>query len=134
MAGAVEGRIAAGETETTLSSFEALLERGVSVLQPDVGRAGSLDICRTVSHRATLAGAWCVPHCFGTGVNLAASLQWMASADYAPFVEYPLTASDLRNRIVVNPPKAHEGWVSVPEEPGLGVIIDSDIVSRYRQP
>jgi L-rhamnonate dehydratase len=133
IAAAVDGRIAAGETETTLRSFEDLLTRGVKVLQPDVGRAGGLDVCRTVSRRAVEAGAWCVPHCFGTGVNLAASLQWMASAEEAPLIEFSLTASDLRNKVVMNAPERVDGWVIIPDEPGLGVVIDPDIISRYRQ-
>jgi len=134
MAAAVGGRIAAGETEATIGSFEELLRRGVKVLQPDVGRAGGLGVCRDVSRRAAQAGVWCVPHCFGTGVNLAASLQWMASAEEAPFVEFPLSASDLRTRLVMNRPRRIDGWVIVPDEPGLGVVINADVVGRYRQP
>ena len=130
---AVSGAIAAGETEATIGSFEELLRRGVKVLQPDVGRAGGLEVCREVSQRAARLGARCVPHCFGTGVNLAASLQWMASAEEAPFIEFPLSASDFRNKLVMNPPKRSGGWVIIPEEPGLGVSIDEEVVRRYRQ-
>jgi L-alanine-DL-glutamate epimerase-like enolase superfamily enzyme len=133
MAAALSGPIAAGETEATIGSFEELLRRGVKVLQPDVGRAGGLDVCLEVSRRAARAGVWCVPHCFGTGVNLAASLQWVASADEAPFIEFPLSDSDLRNKLVMNAPKRVDGWVLIPEEPGLGVSIDQDVIRRYRQ-
>jgi len=133
MAAALSGPIAAGETEATIGSFEELLRRGVKVLQPDEGRAGGLDVCREVSRRACQAGVWCVPHCFGTGVNLAASLQWVASADEAPFIEFPLSDSDLRNKLVMNAPERVDGWVLIPEEPGLGVSIDEDVVRRYRQ-
>ena len=133
LASAVRGAIAAGETEATIGSFEELLRRGVKVLQPDVGRAGGLDVCREVSQRSARAGAWCVPHCFGTGVNLAASLQWVASAEEAPFIEFPLSPSDLRNKLVMNPPKRIDSWVMIPEEPGLGVAIDEEVVRRYRQ-
>jgi L-alanine-DL-glutamate epimerase-like enolase superfamily enzyme len=133
LAAAVDGRIAAGETEATIGSFDALLQRGVKVVQPDVGRAGGLGVCREASQRAARAEAWCVPHCFGTGVNLAASLQWAASADDAPFIEFPLTGSDLRNKVVRNPPRLADGWAVVPEGPGLGVEIDAAIVREYRQ-
>ena len=133
LASAVRGAIAAGETEATIGAFEELLRRGVKVLQPDVGRAGGLDVCREVSQLAARAGAWCVPHCFGTGVNLTASLQWVASADEAPFIEFPVSASDLRNNLVMNPPKRSGCWVIIPEEPGLGVSIDEEVVRRYRQ-
>jgi L-alanine-DL-glutamate epimerase-like enolase superfamily enzyme len=128
---AVEGRIAAGETESTVESFRRLLQSGVRVLQPDVGRAGSLPICREASKIASDAGAWCVAHCFGTGINLAASLHWMASVDDAQYIEYPITPSPLRDTVVRNPPRQIDGWVSVPDGPGLGIEIDGDVLERY---
>ena len=133
IAAAVSGRLAGGETEAALGSFEELLRRGVKVLQPDVGRAGGLTVCREISRCAMRAGAWCVPHCFGTSVNLAASLQWMASAEEAPFIEFPLTASELRNTLVVPAPTRVGAWAIVPDGPGLGVGIDEDVLRRYRQ-
>jgi D-galactarolactone cycloisomerase len=97
--GAVHKKIAAGETEATLSAFKRLIEAGLSVIQPDVGRAGSLTICRKVSELPREAGVWCVAHCFRTGINLAASLQWMASVSDAPFIELPLTESPRRTSL-----------------------------------
>jgi len=86
-------------------------------------RAGGLAVCREVSERAARLGAWCVPHCFATGVNLAASLQWMASAEEAPFIEFPLSASDLRNKLVMNLPERSGCWVIIPEEPGWACLL-----------
>ncbi len=133
LAASVPGRFAAGETETTLGPFRELLRRGVKVLQPDVGRAGGLTVCREVSRVAAASGAWCVPHCFGTGVNLAASLQWMSSAEEAPFIEFPLTGSELRNALVPNAPRQVDGWVAVPQSPGLGIGVEESVVRQYRQ-
>jgi L-alanine-DL-glutamate epimerase-like enolase superfamily enzyme len=104
LAAAMPGWIAAGETEERASDFLGLLERGVKVIQPDIGRAGGPTVCRGLSASAAARSAWCVPHCFGTGVNLAASAQWMASAETAPMMEYPVTASPLRNELVVGMP------------------------------
>jgi L-rhamnonate dehydratase len=131
VAEAIPQRIAAGETETTLTAFQTLLDKGVKVLQPDVGRAGSLNICREVSDRAWRSGAWCIAHCFGTGINLAASLHWMASAVEAPFIEFPLTHSVLRNSLVRNPPKQKDGWVELADAPGLGIEVDEQILRQY---
>jgi L-alanine-DL-glutamate epimerase-like enolase superfamily enzyme len=127
----VEGRIAAGETEATLGSFRQLLNSGIKVLQPDVGRAGGLTTCREISTLAARSGAWCVAHCFGTGINLAASLHWMASAEEAPFIEYPLTSSPLRNSLVRNAPRQIDGWVSLADGPGLGIDVDDAILDQY---
>ena len=132
LARAVDGRIAAGETEETEFFFERLIEAGVRVIQPDVGRAGGLTVARRLATRAHRAGVWCVPHCFGTGVNLAASLQWMAAAEEAPFTEYPLTPSPLRNDLVRGLPQLVDGWVVVGDAPGLGITVDSAVVKRFR--
>jgi L-rhamnonate dehydratase len=134
LTGAVHKKIAAGETEATLSAFKRLIEAGLSVLQPDVGRAGSLTICRKVSELAREAGALRVAHCFGTGINLAASLHWMASVNDAPFIEFPLTESPLRTSLVPNPPRQRDGWVSLPDRPGLRIDIDERILRDYAYP
>ncbi|MEA2780651.1 MAG: L-rhamnonate dehydratase [Rhodospirillaceae bacterium] len=126
------GRIATGETEERETDFAALLERGVRVIQPDVGRAGGLTVCRRLSTLAHRHGAWCVPHSFGTGVNLAASAQWMASAEAAPFMEYPVTRSPLRNDLVLGLPEMIDGMVVVTGAPGLGIRLDSATIDRYR--
>jgi L-alanine-DL-glutamate epimerase-like enolase superfamily enzyme len=132
LAGASAGRIAAGETEETEEFFGRMIMAGVRVIQPDVGRCGGLTVARRLSTRAHEANIWCVPHCFGTGVNLAASVQWMAAAEEAPFNEYPLTASPLRNDLVIGLPALVDGWVQVSDAPGLGITLDEAVVRRFR--
>jgi L-alanine-DL-glutamate epimerase-like enolase superfamily enzyme len=125
-------RIATGETEEREADFAALLDAGVMAIQPDVGRAGGLTICLRLSTLAAGRGAWCLPHSFGTGVNLAASAQWMAAAEEAPYMEYPVTPSPLRNELVSGIPRMVDGFVDVPDAPGLGISLDPAIVERYR--
>ena len=132
LAAAVPGWIAAGETEEREADFAGLLARGVKVIQPDIGRAGGPTVCRRLAAAAIARSAWCVPHCFGTGVNLAASAQWMASAESAPMMEYPVTASPLRNELVTGMPTMRDGEVVIGDDPGLGVELDAQVVERYR--
>lgn len=132
LAKAVDGRIAAGESDSTIYPFRDLLDRGVRVLQPDVGRAGGLTTCRQIGDLAHERGAWCIPHCFSTGINLAASLQWMAVVPEAPFIEYSVRSSPLRNRLVRNVPIAVDGWVDVPTGPGLGIEVDEAVIDEFR--
>jgi L-rhamnonate dehydratase len=127
-----DARIAAGETEEREGDFFALLGQGVRVIQPDVGRAGGLTVCRRLSTLAHRQGVWCLPHCFGTGVNLAASAQWMAAAEAAPFMEYPVTRSPLRNDLVAGIPQMVDGLVEIGDAPGLGIALDPSVIERYR--
>lgn len=124
--------IAAGELEVTRWGFEELIECGTHVIQPDVAICGGLTVARQASQIAEKSGRRCVPHCFSTGINLAASLHWMAS--YAPgdLIEYCLSRSPLMRQLVRNLPPITDGRVPVPAGPGLGIELDEDIIAQFR--
>ena len=124
--------IAAGEGGVTQWDFEDLVRCGLQVLQPDVAFCGGLTVCRAVSRLAQAAGLRAVPHCFSTGINLAASLHWMASCPEGDLVEYCLRPSPLMRTLVRNLPPLVAGRVPVPQGPGLGIELDEEVVNRYR--
>jgi L-alanine-DL-glutamate epimerase-like enolase superfamily enzyme len=124
--------IAAGEGGVTLWDFKDLVRCGVEVLQPDVAFCGGLSVCREVARIARAAGRRSVPHCFSTGINLAASLHWMASCAEGDLVEYCLRPSPLMRSLVRNLPPLIDGRVPVPEGPGLGIELDESVVNRFR--
>jgi L-alanine-DL-glutamate epimerase-like enolase superfamily enzyme len=47
-------------------------------------------------------------------------------------MEYPVTASPLRNELVMGIPAMEDGEVVVGDEPGLGIDLDPDTIARYR--
>jgi L-alanine-DL-glutamate epimerase-like enolase superfamily enzyme len=124
--------IAAGEGDVTAWDFEDLIERGLHVIQPDVAFCGGLTVCRQVSQMARRAGRRVVPHCFSTGINLAASLHWMAAQPDGDLVEYCLRPSPLMRNLVRNLPPLVDGHVPVPDGPGLGIELDEDVLERFR--
>ena len=124
--------IAAGEGDVTHWDFEDLIERGVHVIQPDVAFCGGLTVCRRVSAMTQARDRRVVPHCFSTGINLAASLHWMASVPGGDLVEYCLRPSPLMRKLVKNLPPLVDGRVPVPEGPGLGIELDEEVVREYR--
>lgn len=124
--------IAAGEGDVTPWDFEDLLDRGVHVVQPDVAFCGGLTVCRQVSQMAEARGRRVVPHCFSTGINLAASLHWMASIPTGDLVEYCLRPSPLMRKLVKNLPPLVDGYVPVPGGPGLGIELDEEIIREFR--
>ena len=69
--------IAAGEWQNTHFEFLDLADRGcIDVLQPDVGRVGgfteALRVCRIAADRDRLI----VPHCWKSGIGIAAERIW----------------------------------------------------------
>lgn len=124
--------IAAGEGDVTHFDFEDLIGRGLHIVQPDVAFCGGLTVCRRVSRMCEAESRRAVPHCFSTGINLAASLHWMASIADGDLVEYCLQPSPLMRKLVSNLPPLVDGRVPVPASPGLGIELDDEILEEFR--
>ena len=126
-------KIAAGEADSTLAPFRALVERGgVGVLQPDIARCGGFTVARQIGALATEHGVEVVPHCFSTGVLVAASLHFASTLAAPTFCEYSVADSPLAGGLVREPFALREGRVAVPGGPGLGVDLDEELVDRLR--
>ncbi len=131
-------RIAAGEQSATCWEFADLMDRGhIDVVQVDVSRAGGFTEARRIAQMARQRNLPCVPHAYSTGVLLAASLHWAASIPNGWLVEYTVEESPLATGLVgtgllKEPLRATDGWLTVPDAPGLGIELDEDQVSRYR--
>lgn len=127
---AVDVPIAGAETEETIPQFEAFLQAGVKVVQPDLGRVG-LTQGMKIAALARKYGASCVPHCFGTGINTAASIHWMVAAG-GDLVEYPMQTNALCRRLASGMPQLDaSGCVTPRGEPGLGVQLNDGIVQEH---
>ncbi|MCS6776403.1 MAG: mandelate racemase/muconate lactonizing enzyme family protein [Chloroherpetonaceae bacterium] len=138
LADAVDTRIAAGEELATCWEFCDLMDRGrIDVVQVDVSRAGGLTEARRIAHLARQRNLPCVPHAYSTGVLLAASLHWAASLPNGWLVEYTVEESPLATGLtgtglLREPLRAVEGYLTVPEAPGLGIELDEEMVARFR--
>ncbi|MBP7933946.1 MAG: mandelate racemase/muconate lactonizing enzyme family protein [Phycisphaerae bacterium] len=129
-------RIAAGEWQNTRFEFIDLMDRGrIDVAQPDVGRVGGLTEARRVADLAAVRGRLIVPHCWKTGIGVAASAHLAAATAHCPYIEYlppELSESDLRKELADDGLKMDHGRVALPERPGLGIELNYDALRRYR--
>jgi L-alanine-DL-glutamate epimerase-like enolase superfamily enzyme len=126
-------RIAAGEADATLPPFRALVEQGhVDVLQPDLARCGGFTVARQIALLERTSTVEIVPHCFSTGVLVAASLQFVATLDRPTWSEFSVADSPLVNGILREPFALREGRLAVPSGPGLGIELDGDALDRLR--
>jgi L-alanine-DL-glutamate epimerase-like enolase superfamily enzyme len=126
-------RIAAGEADSTLAPFRALVERGgVRVLQPDIARCGGFTVARQIGALAAEHGVEVVPHCFSTGVLVAASLHFASTLAAPTFSEYSVADSPLAGGLLREPFALREGHLAVPTGPGLGVELDAVLVDELR--
>ena len=133
LADAATVRIAAGEADSCIGPFRALVERGhLDVLQPDVARCGGFTVARQIAELARTTAVEVVPHCFSTGVLVAASLHLVAILDRPTWSEFSVADSPLVNGILQTPFALDEGKLAVPTRPGLGVELDDEMVERMR--
>lgn len=125
-------RIACGEAHSNIGPFRQLVEAGVSILQPDLGRCGGLTIGRDIAAmvREYSASAVVIPHCFSTDVLLAATLQFVATLPGERLIEFPVTSSKRAGTLLTKAIAPDHGVLHLPDGPGLGIMLDGDEVER----
>lgn len=133
--------IAGGEHATCIYELrDALLIGAYDVIQPDVilGNIGITGI-RKLAIIADGFGKYIVPHVCGGGNNglyLAATLQALGTIKNAPFIEYTLDLPSLvpeyLHAILKEPITIDkDGYVKIPEEPGIGIELNEEFISKY---
>lgn len=133
LAGAVDLYIAAGEQESGRGVYERLLSEGnIDILQPDLGRCGGFTEGKKIGYMAHQRNKKVVPHAFKTGVLVAASTQFVAGMPHGFLLEYTVSDSPLARHLVLQPVHFEDGFVTLPERPGLGVELDPNVEARFR--
>ena len=129
-------RIAAGEWQNTHWEFLDLADRGkIDVLQPDIGRVGGFSEAKKVAQIATDRGRLLIPHCWKTGIGIAASAHLSAICSNSPFIEFlpaALSESPLRKELVQDELKMIDGNIALPQKPGLGVELNRESLERFK--
>jgi L-alanine-DL-glutamate epimerase-like enolase superfamily enzyme len=124
--------IATGEAESRYKDFERLLVDGlIDWIQPDPGRCG-ISTMVEVGRLAHRLHRKVVNHSFKSGITIAASLHGLAAAPHGEVFEYCMSDSPLRHDLTHEKFKVIDGYVHIPEGPGLGVTIDKEVVEKYR--
>ena len=127
-------RIAIGEWQNTRFEFKELMDAGVQVVQPDVGRVGGLTEAMRVCHMAQDRGRLVVPHCWKTGIGIAASAHMAAAIPNCPFIEFlpaEMCDSELRRELVNDPLTIENGVIKLPDRPGLGIELNQEAIEKY---
>src|SRR5260370_6348349 len=126
-------RIAAGEQICDIKEFQQMMDvGGIDVVQVDVTRVGGLARSKRIGWDSTERHRLCVNHSYKTGVNIAASLHFVAALPNTHYFEYCVEQGALRRLLTRQTFPVVDGDISVPEEPGLGVDLDEETVAKYR--
>lgn len=137
--------IATGERINTYHEFEMLLERNAcSYVRASLGVCGGFTGAKKIAAVAEAHHKSLVPHNPCSPVMTNAVLQFVAATDNIAITEYPnpfaastadhLTGSGVKLRqcdMVDHIPEMKDGYLPVPEEPGIGIDVIPDLEEKF---
>ena len=124
--------IAGCEVLTRRQAFIPWLTRGaVDIVQPDVTKVGGISEQRRIAWMAYDFGVKYIGHGWNTALGVAADLQMASAFPDAELVEF-IGGSAYVDGILAEPfTLDSDGWLSIPDRPGLGISIDREKLARY---
>ena len=125
--------LAAGEGCNNYVQAAAMLDfAGLQYIQIDTGRIGGITSAKRAADHASQKNITYVNHTFTSHLALSASLQPYVGLEHDLICEYPVEPKSLALDITKNKilPDAN-GLVHVPDQPGLGMEIDTEGLKKY---
>jgi len=122
--------VVTGETLLTRAGFRPILRaRAVDIINPDVSNCGGILELMYISAVAESEAIAVSPHNYNS-TTLALSATVHASACMPNFIitEYFLPFEELGRRLCPNALKPVDGYIALPEGPGLGLDVDEKAV------
>ena len=120
--------IATGERFTTIFEYQQLLNAGgAAYVRPDVCLCGGLSGSKKVAAMAEARRVKVIPHNPLSPVSTAACVQLDACIPNFALQEY--TGHD--EHLLVEPLRPADGYLIVPDGPGLGIELSEEALSRY---
>lgn len=120
--------VATGEIEATRWGFQLLIQhRAATILQPDAAVCGGISEWGKIAALASTHSLPLAPHWFA---DLHAHL--VAATPNANWVEF-FTDTTIFNfmRLLKRSAEVRHGSLVLPEEPGLGIELDEEVIERY---
>ena len=130
-------RIAGAEINSRYQEYAALVRnRCLDGLQPDATFVGGISTSRKIAALAQANGLDFAPHTWTNGIGLLINMHVIASTPNCGFCEFPYEPPgwtiEARDGILAeNIDIDSEGYVHMPEGPGLGIVIDEDKLAKF---
>jgi len=107
--------------------------RAVHFVQPDVAWAGGLTESLKIAFMAQAANLPIAPHIHGSAVAVAAAVHLLGAVRNGSMAETVYPAHALMNELVKEPLTVDKkGYITLSEQPGLGIELDPKVLKKYR--
>ena len=126
--------VASGENYYLFDGFRNVLEQqALNIISPDLQKVGGLNEARRI---AEFADSYCVavaPHNISGPVGTLATVHFCASIPNFLTLEFHASDVPFWNDLVegISKPIIQDGYISVPEKPGLGITLNEEVARRY---
>ena len=123
--------IATGERLVTKYEFAQVLNKqAAGIIQLDVGQCGGILESKKIAGMAEAHFAMIAPHMYVGPIAAAAAVHVDTSSPNFLIQEY--NGDSLHNDIFVDPIRFHQGFITPPTAPGLGVELNEEMVAKHR--
>lgn len=123
--------VAAGERLTTTVEFARLIEAGVRIVQPNLGRAGGILEGKKIASLAAAHNAQIAPHLYCGPIVGAANIQLATCSPNFLILEGILDWGGFHAELLRAPITWEDGYVIPPTAPGLGVELDEEVARAH---
>jgi galactonate dehydratase len=113
-----------------------LLEKqAVDVIMPDIPKCGGLSECRKIANMAEIYYIPFAPHNVCGPLGTIASCHVCASIPNFLVIEWHWVDRPHWNELVLaDPPLIQNGYITLPDGPGLGVELNEEAARKYLKP
>jgi L-alanine-DL-glutamate epimerase-like enolase superfamily enzyme len=123
--------ITGGEQYTTLEQFRPYLEKkAYGIVQPDAGWCGITEAMK-IAEMAHRYGVDLCPHSWHNGLMAMANAHLVAALPNPKVLEVCMIQGPLQWEIFSQPPVIEDGWLQLPDRPGLGVELSDNLEERF---
>ena len=130
----VDVTLLTGENLYGRHGFRDLIEKqAVDFLAPDVPKTGGIAETKKIADMAEAYYQTLIPHNIGSPVATVATAHVGATVPNFYGLEYHAREVPWWEDLVVGDDLIQEGIMTVPDEPGLGIELDWDVVEEYRK-
>ena len=126
--------IATGENLYLFEGFQDIIaQHALSVVTPDLQKVGGLSVAQHIAQFADVHTMPLAPHNISSPVGTLAAAHFCAAIPNFLALEFHASDVPFWNDLVEGLPKPliQDGFIKVPENPGLGVTLNEELACRY---
>jgi gluconate/galactonate dehydratase len=126
--------IATGENLFLFEGFQEIIaQHALSIVTPDVQKVGGLSVAQSIAQFADVHGMPVAPHNISSPVGTLAAAHLCAAIPNFLALEFHASDVPFWNDLVEGLPKPliQNGFISIPEKPGLGVTLNEEVARKY---